>query len=73
MKSALSDIKMAIPACFLDPFARTIFPSFYLEVMYILDVQICFLDLVFTCILLDYVFVGGLRALMLKISMANDC
>ena len=44
-KSILLDIKMATPVCFLDPFAWEIFFSnFYLEVISIIDIEVCFLD-----------------------------
>ena len=45
-KSILPDIKMATPACFLGPFLWNIFPFFDSEVMYILDIKVCFLDAV---------------------------
>ena len=46
MKSMSSDIKMATLACFIGPFAYSIFfyHFFPSEVMSIFDVKVCFLD-----------------------------
>lgn len=44
LKSILSDIPKALPACFLVPCAWNIlFPSFIPKVMFVLDSEVCFL------------------------------
>lgn len=76
LKSILSNIKMAIPACFLGLYACNIlFSSFYPEVMSISDVKVCFLDTTDGWILFLHPFCGfcyfrhnfgKLRPLMLR-------
>jgi hypothetical protein len=57
LKSILFDIKMAIAACFVGPFACNIFWHLsHPEVIFILDVVVCFLDTEEGAILFLYLF-----------------
>ena len=44
LKSILLDIRVATPACFLDPYDwKKIFPTLYSEVMSVFEAEMCFL------------------------------
>lgn len=73
LKSILSDIPKALPACFLVPCAWNIlFPSFIPKVMFVLDSEVCFLHAIERWILSSnshlnlYLLIGYLRPFLLR-------
>lgn len=67
LKSILLDIKMATSLTLGFVFLVYLFPTLYPEVMFILDVQVCFLDAAEGCVLL---FIHSVRLLFLLVEFS---